>query len=166
VAGAEYSPDAVITPAPEGLIVQLSPELVQLVDVDVSELLQISAENCCICPPISVAEVGVTVTDGITVIYAEPENAGLAWLVAVIVTRCVVVTLVGAVSICFRCVAPFPPRHGFTWRFMPSIPAQFPWTPPRHRPSRWASLLGAIQRRSSVLYGYGECRKLGWLAKS
>jgi len=51
--GAVYSPVLLTVPAPEGLIDQITVVLLEFVTV---------AENCCVCPPDSVAVNGVTLT--------------------------------------------------------------------------------------------------------
>jgi hypothetical protein len=80
VAGAVYRPDALSVPVPAGLILQFT---------DVLLLFATLAVNCCFWPPLSVATVGVKLTEtGASVSVAMADLVGSAWLVAVIVTVC------------------------------------------------------------------------------
>jgi hypothetical protein len=92
VAGAVYTPVVLLmVPAPvAGLIVQVTAVLLVFKTV---------AVKVCVCPPFSVAVVGVTLTEigGDKVTVAEPDALLFAWLVAVTVTVCWLVMLAGAV---------------------------------------------------------------------
>src|SRR4029079_17820076 len=102
VAGAVYSPAASIVPTPvAGVIAHVTAVFAALATV---------AENCCVCPPYSVAVGGATVTDtgGLNVTVAVPVFVPSATLVAVIVTDCCVETVAGAVYNPAALIVPTP----------------------------------------------------------
>ena len=91
VAGAEYSPVAVILPAPAGLKLQFTAVLANPLTL---------AENCCDCPPPRLTVAGVKIMvigGGFKVIVAEADFDVSATLVAVTVTICCAVMVAGLV---------------------------------------------------------------------
>ena len=99
--GAVYRPDELTDPLPVGLIDQLTAVLFVFTTL---------AENCCVCPALSVAVVGVTLTAtaGISVTVAVADLVESAWLVAVMVTVCCDVMLAGAVYSPDELTVPMP----------------------------------------------------------
>jgi hypothetical protein len=90
VAGAVYTPLALIVPTPSGLIVHVTAWFVLFATV---------AVKLCVPFEYRVAAPGVTLTDtgGSSVTVADADFAASAWLVAVTVTVCCDVIVVGAV---------------------------------------------------------------------
>ena len=89
VAGAVYTPEALTLPVPDGLIDQVTAEFEVLVSV---------AVNCAVCEEMSVMFAGLTLTEigGLSVTVAEALLVLSAVLVAVTVTVCCVLTVLGA----------------------------------------------------------------------
>jgi hypothetical protein len=88
-AGAVYKPVGLIDPPPAGFNVQVTAVLLALATV---------ATNCCVCPEVSVADMGTTLTEtgGIRVTTAETDELESPTVVAVTVTVCCVSMLRGA----------------------------------------------------------------------